>query len=77
LSLTAECRLYLEKWVQRDNELKASISQILQRSADFEFKLVPKIKEAVNAHVAISQNKFQIVGDALTDLQGTPGKEGN
>lgn len=77
MSLTAECRLYLEKWVQRDNELKASIFEILQRSADFEFKLVPNIKEAVNAHVDISQNEFQIVGDALTDLQGTPGKEGN
>jgi len=57
--------------------LKASISNILQRSADFEFKLVPEIKDAVNAHVAISQNEFQIVGDALTDLQGTAAKEGN
>lgn len=68
--LTVECRLHLEKWVQRDNELKARISDILQRCANFEFKLVPKIKEAVNAYVSISQNEFQIVGEAFTDLQG-------
>ena len=68
--------MHLEKWVQRDNELKARISDILQRCASFEFKLVPKIKEAVNAYVSISQNEFQIVGEAFTDLQGT-NKQGN
>jgi len=63
--------LHLEKWVQRDNELKARISDIFQRCANFEFQLIPRIKDAINAYVCISQNEFQIVGEAFTDLQGT------
>jgi hypothetical protein len=75
LILTAVCRLRLDKWVRRDNELKTRISDILQKCADFEFQLVPKIKEAINAYATISQNEFQIVGDAFTNLQGITDSE--
>jgi hypothetical protein len=69
--LTAECRLHLEKWVRRDNELKARISDIHQRCANFELNLVPKIKEALSTYVSISQNEFQTAGEAFTELQGS------
>jgi hypothetical protein len=62
--------LYLRKWIDRDNELKLHISGIQQKCAEFEYQLIPKIKEAGKAYVLISQHEFQTAGEAFADLNG-------
>lgn len=67
-----ECLLRLRKWIDRDNELKLHISGIQQKCAEFEYQLIPKIKEAGKAYSYISQNEFQVAGEAFSDLSSMP-----
>ena len=66
--LTVECLFRLRKWIDRDNELKLHIAGIQQKCAEFEYQLVPKIKEAGKAYTTISQNEFQTAGDTFVDI---------
>ena len=69
--LTVECLFRLRKWIDRDNELKLHIAGIQQKCAEFEYQLIPKIKEAGKAYASISQNEFHIAGDAFVDINST------
>ena len=48
--------------------MKLHIAGIQQKCAEFEYQLVPKIKEVGKAYATISQNEFQVAGDALVDI---------
>ena len=63
-----ECLYRLGKWVERDNNLKLRLQGIEEKCYHFEFHLVAKIKEAGKAYASISQNEFQVAGEALSDL---------
>jgi hypothetical protein len=69
--LIIECVKRLRKWVDMDNELKLHVAGIQQKCADFEYKLVPKIKEVGNAYVTIAQNEYQTASGHFSDLKGT------
>ena len=66
--LCLECQRRLKKWIDVDNELKIRIADIQQKCAQFEYKLIPKIKDATRAYAAISQTEFQTMGDAFADF---------
>ena len=61
----------LREWVDLDNELKLHVANIQQKCADFEYKLVPKIKDVGTAYVAIAQNEYQVASACFSDLKGT------
>ena len=68
--LIIECVKRLRKWVDLDNELKVHVAGIQQKCADFEYKLIPKIKEVGNAYVTIAQNEYQVASGYFSDLKG-------
>jgi hypothetical protein len=64
----------LKKFIDQDNDWKRHLANVHGQCADFEFKLIPKIKAIIKSYVAITQKESATVGEHFSDLNRTSPK---
>lgn len=64
----------LKKFIDKDNDRKRQVANVHGQCADFEFKLIPKLKAIIKSYVAITQKESSTVGEHFSELNRNPTK---